>query len=70
MSDSDERTTHVVELIKQTARQRFDCLVDSGAEVARIQNVAERFSEAIGEAYSDALMYMIKQLQEGKDDVA
>lgn len=68
MSDSDERTAHIVELIKQTAKQRFDCLVDSGAKLAEIKAAAQLFSEAIARAYDDAILDLISQLEGGEDD--
>jgi len=68
MSDSNERTTHIVELIKQTAKQRFDCLVDSGAKLAEIKAAAQLFSEAIEAAYDDAILDLIKQLEGGEEE--
>ncbi len=68
MSDSDERTANIVELIKQTARQRFDCLVDSGAKLAEIKTVTHLFHEAVERAYDDAILDLIKQLEGGEDD--
>lgn len=65
MTDSGERTTRIVELIKQTAKQRFDCLVDSGAKLAEIKTVAHLFHGAIMEAYDDAINDLIKQLEGG-----
>ena len=69
MSNSCERTTQYVELVKQTVRQRFDCLIDSGAKLAEIKTVAERFSKAIEAAYDDAILDLIKHLEGGEDEV-
>lgn len=68
MTDSDERTAQYVELVKQTVRQRLDCLIDSGARLAEVKAITQRFSEAVKRAYDDAILDLIKQLEGGEND--
>jgi len=68
MTDSDERTAQYVKLVKQTVRQRLDCLIDSGAKLAEVRAVTQLFREAINTAYFDAYFDLIKELEGGGND--
>ena len=50
-------------------RQRLDCLIDSGAKLAEIKAVAQLFSEAVGSAYDEAVIDLIRgNLGEREDE--
>jgi uncharacterized membrane protein YjjP (DUF1212 family) len=64
----DTRTTRRIRQVESIAKQHFDCLLDSGANAAKVKEVAQHFKQAIQAALVDAVISLLKQLKEKQDE--
>ncbi len=64
----DTRKTRCIRHVESIAKQHFDCLFDSGANVAEIKEVAQHFKRAIQAALVDAVIGLLEQIEARKNE--